>query len=61
VVRDLLGRVLAIQEAGDKSAADRFVAELTRWEDALHGVIARRIRDQEPYRYLLFRYAALGE
>ena len=61
VVRELLGRVLAIQEAGDKSAADRFIAELTRWDDALHGVIAQRIRDQERYRYSLFRYAALGE
>ena len=61
VVRDLLGRVLAIQEAGDKSAADRFIAELTRWDDALHGVIAQRSREQERYRYGLFRYAALGE
>jgi hypothetical protein len=61
VVRDLLGRVLAIQESGDKPAADRFIAELTRWDDALHGVIAQRIRDQEGYRYRLFRYAALGE
>jgi hypothetical protein len=61
VVRDLLGRVLAIQEAGDKPAADRFIAELTRWDDALHGVVAKRIRDQQRYRYHLFRYAALGE
>jgi hypothetical protein len=61
VVRELLGRVLAIQEAGDKAAADRFIADLTRWDDARHGVIAQRIRDQERYRYRLFRYAALGE
>jgi hypothetical protein len=61
VVRDLLGRVLAIQEGGDKAAADKFIAELSRWDDALHGVIAQRIRDQEQYRYSLFRYAALGE
>src|SRR5688500_889593 len=61
VIRDLLGRVLAIQEAGDKAAADRFIGELTRWDDALHGVIAQRMRDQERYRYSLFRYAALGE
>ncbi len=61
VVRDLLDRVLAIQEGGDKAAADRFITELTRWDDALHGVIAQRMRDQERYRYTLFRYAALGE
>lgn len=61
VVGELLGRVLAIQEAGDKAAADRFIAELTRWDDALHGLIAQRIRDQQRHRYRLFRYAALGE
>jgi hypothetical protein len=61
VVGELLGRVLAIQEAGDKAAADRFIAELTTWDDALHGLIAKRIRDQQQFRYRLFRYAALGE
>ncbi|MBZ0232975.1 MAG: NUDIX hydrolase, partial [Deltaproteobacteria bacterium] len=61
VVAELLRRVLAIQRAGDKAAADRFVDEHTRWDDALHGVIAQRIRDAQRYRYSLFRYAALGE
>ena len=61
VVGELLGKVLAIQQAGDKAAADAFIAELTRWDDALHGVVAQRIRDQQRYRYRLFRYAALGE
>jgi len=61
VVRDLLGRVLAIQAAGDKPAADKLITELTAWDDALHGVIAQRIRDQQRYRYRLFQYAALGE
>ncbi|MDX2092141.1 MAG: hypothetical protein SFX73_30025 [Kofleriaceae bacterium] len=60
-VRELLGRVLEIQRNGDKAAADRFVEQYTRWDDALHGVIAKRIRDAQKYRYTLFRYAALGE
>jgi hypothetical protein len=60
-VVELLGRVLAIQRAGDRAAAAQFVEQYTRWDDALHGVIAKRIRDAQRYRYTLFRYAALGE
>ncbi|MBA3462322.1 MAG: hypothetical protein H0T46_20335, partial [Deltaproteobacteria bacterium] len=45
----------------DKAAAARFVDQYTRWDDALHGVIAKRIRDAQRYRYAVFRYAALGE
>ncbi|MDQ3366704.1 MAG: NUDIX hydrolase [Myxococcota bacterium] len=60
-VTELLGRVLAIQHAGDKAAAARFVEQYTRWDDKLHGVIAQRIRDAQRYRYTVFRYAALGE
>jgi hypothetical protein len=61
VVGQLLARVLAVQEAGDKPAADAFITELTAWDDALHGVVAQRIRDQQRYRFRVFRYAALGE
>lgn len=61
VVGELLGRVLAIQNTGDKAAATRFVEQYTRWDDALHEVIAKRIRDAQRYRYTAFRYAALGE
>lgn len=60
-VGKLLARVLSVQAAGDKPAADAFIAELTAWDDALHGVIAQKIRDQQKYRYRVFRYAALGE
>ncbi len=60
-VGKLLGRVLSVQERGDKAAADQFIAELTTWDDALHGVIAAKIRDQQRYRFRVFRYAALGE
>jgi hypothetical protein len=61
VVSELLGKVLAIQDAGDKAAADRFVADWTRWDDALHGVVAQRIREAQRYRFRLFDYAALGQ
>ncbi|MBE7452103.1 MAG: NUDIX hydrolase [Kofleriaceae bacterium] len=61
VVAELLARVLAVQDAGDKAAADAFIAELTTWDDARHGVIAQKLRDQQRYRYRLFYYAALGE
>lgn len=61
VVAELLGRVLAIQSAGDKVAAQKFVEQYTRWDEKLHGVTAQRIRDAQRYRYTLFRYRALGE
>lgn len=60
-VRELLGKVLAIQHTGDKAAAARFVDQYTRWDGTLHDVIAKRIRDAQRYRYTVFRYAALGE
>lgn len=60
-VAELLGRVLAIQHAGDKAAAAKFVEQYTTWDAKLHGVIAQRIRDAQRYRYTVFRYAALGE
>ncbi len=60
-VTELLGQVLALQHAGDKATATRFVDQYTRWDAALHDVIAKRIRDAQRYRYTVFRYAALGE
>lgn len=59
VVGELLAQVLAIQAKADKAAADAFITRYTTWDDALHGVIAQRIRDQQQYRFRLFRYAAL--
>ncbi len=55
-VAALLGQILALQHAGDKPAADAFIARYTGWDDALHGVIAGRIRDAQRYRYTLFAY-----
>jgi hypothetical protein len=61
VVTELLGKVLAIQHAGDKAAAGRFVDEYTHWDAKLHDVIAMQIRDAQRYRYTVFHYEALGE
>lgn len=61
VVGKLLARVLAVQYAGDKAGADRFIDQYTTWKDDLHGVVAKNIREQSRYRFRLFKYAALGE
>ncbi|CAN5702450.1 hypothetical protein BH20ACI3_BH20ACI3_28510 [soil metagenome] len=61
VVVKLLRRVLEVQHQGDKVAADRFVEQYTMWDDNLHGAIAKNIRDQQRYRFRVFKYAALGE
>lgn len=61
VVGKMLERTLAVQYAGDKAGADKFIDEYTQWDDNLHGVIAANIRAQQRYRFRLFKYAALGE
>lgn len=61
VVKSMLAKTLAVQFAGDKLAAGEFIEEYTAWDESLHGVIAKNIRDQQRYRYSLFRYSALGE
>ncbi len=60
-VEALLREVLAIQDAGDPVRADRFIDQWTRWDEALHGVIAEKMRAEQRYRYRLFTYAAMGE
>jgi hypothetical protein len=57
----LLARVLEVQHQGDKAATDRFIDQYTRWDDALHGAVAKNIRDQQRYRFRIFKYASLGE
>jgi hypothetical protein len=59
VVGELLKEVLAVQYAGDKAASDRFIERWTGWDENLHGVVARNIRDQQKVRFRLFTYAAL--
>jgi hypothetical protein len=61
VVGKLLAKVLEVQYGGDKAAADRFIDQYTSWDENLHGVVARNIRDQQRYRFRVFKYAALGE
>lgn len=61
VVGKLLARVLEVQYAGDKAASDKFIDQYTSWDEGLHGAIAKSIRDQQRYRFRLFKYAALGE
>jgi hypothetical protein len=61
VVASLLREVLAVQHAGDKAAAGRFVERWTRWEKDLHEALAEKIRGGQRYRFYLMRYAALGE
>jgi hypothetical protein len=60
-VDKLLRKVLDVQYQGDKAAADRFIEQYSTWDENLHGVIARNIRDQQRYRFRIFKYAALGE
>ncbi|HVG34060.1 MAG TPA: hypothetical protein VM911_13310 [Pyrinomonadaceae bacterium] len=60
-VGQLLSKVLEVQYQGDKAAADRFIEQYTKWDENLHGAIAESIRDQQQYRFRLFKYAALDE
>ena len=57
----LLKRVLEVQSEGDRAAADRFIEQYTIWDDNLHGAVAQNIREQQQYRFRIFKYAALGE
>jgi hypothetical protein len=60
-VRSLLAEVLAIQQRGDKAAADALIARWTTWRPDVHEVLAARMREAEIHRFRLVRYAALGE
>jgi hypothetical protein len=61
VAGKMLAKTLEVQYQGNKAAADRFIDQYTNWDENLHGVIAKSIRDQQRYRFRLFKYAALGE
>ena len=61
VVGSMLEKVLAIQAAGDKGAADAFIDRYDGWTEDLHERLARSMRATERYRYRLVRYQALGE
>lgn len=57
----LLAAVLELQAGGDRDAANRFVGRWTSWDEAVHGAVARRMRETETTRFTLVRYEALGE
>jgi hypothetical protein len=61
VVGKLLARVLEVQYEGDKAAAERFIDQYAKWDEDLHGAVAASIREQQRYRFRIFKYAALGE
>ncbi len=61
VVGMMLARTLEVQYQGDKALADRFIDQYSSWDDKLHGVVAKNIREQQQYRFRVFKYAALGE
>jgi hypothetical protein len=61
VIEKLLARILELQNQGDKAAADRFITQYTAWDDNLHGVTARKLREGARYRYTLYTYGALGD
>jgi hypothetical protein len=61
VVARMLAKVLEVQYQGDKAASDRFIDQYTRWDENLHEAVAKNIRDQQQYRFRLFKYAAMNE
>jgi hypothetical protein len=60
-VSGLLAVVLDLQLRGDRDAANAFVDRWTTWDEALHGEVARAMRESETTRFTLVRYEALGE
>jgi len=61
VVGKMLEQTLAVQYAGNKAESDKFIDQYTQWDENLHGAIAAKIREQQRYRFRVFKYAALGE
>jgi hypothetical protein len=60
-VAEMLQTVLKIQHDGDRAAADAYIDRLTAWNDELHETVAKVVRDNRAFQYVLFRYALLGE
>ena len=46
-VGELLRQILELQANGDKAAADRFIDRYTKWDPALHEVVAKNMRATE--------------
>ncbi len=59
VVGKLLAKVLEVQYNGDKAGSGRFIDQYTTWDEKLHGTVAKNIRDQQRYRFRIYKYSAL--
>jgi hypothetical protein len=57
----LLQQVLELQNAGDKAAAERFIAQYSTWDESLHGALTRRLSDTDRLKHSLYEYAAIGD
>ncbi|HYM35730.1 MAG TPA: hypothetical protein VET48_10065 [Steroidobacteraceae bacterium] len=60
-VNEMLEAVLKMLYEGDRSAADAFIDRWTQWNDEVHEVVAKIIRDNHQFQYALFKYGVLGE
>jgi len=54
-------RVFALQNAGDKTAADQFIERYTSWDDAVHGALARKYLTLPGYDDQLADFSILGQ
>ena len=61
VVRSLLEQVLQVQESGNPQRAASFVERYGSWDEDVHGALAKAMQEASPYRWVLVRYAALGD
>jgi hypothetical protein len=57
----MLSKVLDLQYEGTRAAADAFIEHYARWDEAVQGVTASKMRATQRFRYRLFKYAALGD
>ena len=55
----MLAEVLALQQDGDKAAADAFIKKYFIWDDVPHAALAESMKAAETYRYAVVRYAVL--
>ena len=58
-VAAMLAEVLALQQDGDKVAADAFIKKYIGWDDVPHAALAESMKAAEKYRYAVVRYAVL--
>lgn len=59
-VASLIEQVLALQLAGDREAAERFIARWTAWDER-HQALSSALRAAETNRYWRVTFAALGD